>query len=121
VPDGLSYDERQLVERVARPGTSFKARRDKRGCADDREWRTAVFVRDGFKCVQCGKGGRLQADHIQPVASHPELRHVLSNGRTLCVPCHKKTPTYGWRGYWARMNEVAAKRLAQGALDLFGT
>lgn len=59
-------------------------------------WRTAVFQRDGYSCVLCGEhGGRLNADHIKPFALFPELRLALDNGRTLCVPCHKKTPTYG--------------------------
>ena len=34
----------------------------------------------------------------------------LANGRTLCVPCHKATPTYGSK---ARR----AKRLSQEVLD----
>lgn len=61
------------------------------------EWRRAVFVRDGYKCVLCNATGVLNADHIKPFALYPALRFELSNGRTLCVPCHKATPTYGTR------------------------
>ncbi|MEK7144983.1 MAG: HNH endonuclease [Patescibacteria group bacterium] len=60
-----------------------------------KNWRTAVFARDNFTCVDCGvRGGKLHADHIKPFALFPDLRLDISNGRTLCVPCHKKTPTY---------------------------
>lgn len=63
-----------------------------------RLWREAVFKRDDFKCQMCSKrGGRLNADHIKPFALFPELRFAIDNGRTLCHPCHKTTPTYGWR------------------------
>ena len=37
------------------------------------------------------------ADHVKPWALYPELRYDLDNGRTLCVPCHKKTETYGYK------------------------
>ena len=68
-------------------------------------WRIAVFERDNYTCVWCGikfiKGVTgnvvLNADHIKSFALFPELRLVLDNGRTLCVPCHKKTDTYGGR------------------------
>lgn len=60
-----------------------------------RDWRRAVFERDNYTCVACGAHGvRLHADHIMPFALFPEKRLNTSNGRTLCVPCHKKTPTY---------------------------
>lgn len=64
-------------------------------------WRAAVFERDDFRCQCCGDrataGHRvtLHADHIKAFASHPELRLDVSNGRTLCATCHRKTPTYG--------------------------
>lgn len=117
IPDNVA---RLHTVRGRKPRSSAKRQRPWRGCAEDREWRTRVFVRDGYRCVLCGSGGRLQADHIEPVSTRPDLRHELSNGRTLCVPCHKQTPTYGWRGYWlkVRAGESAAKRLAQGALPL---
>lgn len=61
-----------------------------------KNWRTKVFERDNYTCVWCGcSGGVLNADHIKSFALYPLFRFRLSNGRTLCVPCHKKTPTYG--------------------------
>lgn len=62
-----------------------------------KQWRKAVFERDKYTCVWCGdkQGGNLNADHIKPFAHYPELRLDINNGRTLCVPCHRKTPTYG--------------------------
>lgn len=61
-----------------------------------KEWRKNVFERDNFTCVDCGKkGGNLNAHHIKPFALYPDLRFELSNGITLCVPCHRKTFTYG--------------------------
>lgn len=62
-------------------------------------WRESVFKRDNYTCTFCGdsKGGNLNADHIKPFAFYPELRFELSNGRTLCIECHKKTETFGNR------------------------
>ena len=65
-------------------------------------WRNAVLIRDKFKCVICDRGKpavkALQADHIRSWARHPELRYDVSNGRTLCIRCHKKTLNYGRKG-----------------------
>ena len=60
-----------------------------------RSWRRNVFERDDYTCQICGKrGGELNADHIKSFALYPELRFDLSNGRALCIPCHRKTDTY---------------------------
>src|SRR3990167_2799788 len=60
------------------------------------DWRKQVFERDNYVCIWCGQwGGKLNADHIKPFAKFPELRFELSNGRTLCVPCHIQTETFG--------------------------
>lgn len=61
-------------------------------------WRTSVFERDKYTCIWCGdnRGRNLEADHIKPFAYFPELRFEISNGRTLCNPCHRKTDTWGF-------------------------
>lgn len=59
-------------------------------------WRNAVFEKDNYTCQECGiRGDNLHADHIKPFAVYVDLRFAIDNGRALCVPCHKKTPTYG--------------------------
>lgn len=65
-------------------------------------WRKEVLARDNFTCQICEKrGGDLHADHIKPFAFFPELRFEIQNGRTLCVSCHRKTPTYGHKALTA--------------------
>lgn len=99
--------------RGVKPRTYHLRKRDKHGGVLEKEWRTAVFARDNYTCQICGqRGGRLQADHIKPYKAFPDLRLDLSNGRTLCIECHKKTPTYGWSAYWHK------KRLRQQVLAL---
>jgi len=77
-----------------RNGTSSER---KRAMARDeyKQWRAAVFGRDNFTCQWCGaRGTILHADHIRAWAEYPEGRFDVDNGRTLCVPCHYKTPTF---------------------------
>jgi hypothetical protein len=79
-----------------------------------KKWRKAVFERDKYTCVFCGQVGRkLNADHIKPFSDFSELRFELSNGRTLCFECHKKTPTWGgstkFKVGHAPLNRVKAK------------
>ena len=80
------------------------------------DWRNQVFRRDNYTCQICSvRGGiELNADHIKPLAviiKTNKLKTIedminceelwdINNGRTLCVFCHRKTPTYGvslWR------------------------
>jgi len=73
------------------------------------EWRTKVFERDNFTCQDCGtKGGQLNADHQKPfsfILKHFKIKSIedalkcsllwdVSNGKTLCEGCHRKTPTF---------------------------
>ena len=79
-------------------------------------WRIAVFKRDNYTCVECSQvGGKLNADHIKPFALHPELRLDLSNGRTLCEPCHMKTDSF--LGGARKLSVRKAKSLRQACIN----
>lgn len=79
-------------------------------------WRSAVYKRDNYTCVQCSSTQDLNADHIIPfykliqdlinlegIANLFEKAMAyaplwdISNGRTLCHKCHKDTETFGWK------------------------
>lgn len=58
-----------------------------------KEWRTAVFSRDSYKCAYCGvNSNTLEAHHILPFATYPDLRFTAGNGITLCKKHHTKFP-----------------------------
>ena len=51
--------------------------------------RRAVFERDGWRCVGCGKAGRLECDHITPMEREPGQNPYDINGlQCLCQACH---------------------------------
>lgn len=55
-----------------------------------KEWSKSVRVRDRHTCQHCGISGvKLHAHHVKPWKHHPELRYEVSNGLTLCSPCHQ--------------------------------
>ncbi len=60
------------------------------------QWRRKVVKRDGYQCIQCGSKEKLNADHIIPVVENSDLIFEVSNGRTLCWPCHNQV-TINWR------------------------
>lgn len=82
------------------------------------DWRKAVFERDGYACVICnaksaaGKRVRIEADHILQFATHPDRRFDVSNGRTLCAPCHRKTDTWGRQATLKSTGEPFASEVA---------
>lgn len=74
-----------------------------------RQWRSDVFERDCWKCLFCGVGGKLEADHIKAfsailrkyeITTLKEAKECaelwdINNGRTLCRACHTTTDNYG--------------------------
>ena len=57
---------------------------------DSKRWqwlRLRVFARDGWRCVDCGRAGRLECDHIVPMRKGGDA-FDLSNLQTLCRGCH---------------------------------
>jgi len=72
-------------------------------------WRNSIFKRDNYTCNDCKQiGGSLNAHHIKPFALYPKVRFDLDNGKTLCVPCHEKTDTYGGRANGTNFYGVAS-------------
>lgn len=80
-------------------GVSVSNRTEKQNFMSSLEWkklRKKVFERDDYTCQLCfARGGTLNADHIKPYLFFPDLRLKITNIRTLCVSCHRKTDTYG--------------------------
>ena len=51
--------------------------------------RRAVFARDGYRCVRCGKAGRLECDHRIPIDRDPDQDPYAVDGcQSLCRGCH---------------------------------
>ena len=57
-----------------------------------RRWaivRRRVFKRDGWRCLRCGRAGRLECDHIVPLEREPNQDPYDTNGlQALCRDCH---------------------------------
>lgn len=83
-----------------------------RSCSKYRFWRKSVFERDNYTCQECGiRGGILNADHIKPFSIIMENYKIttfidginciemwnINNGKTLCLDCHKNTPTFAYK------------------------
>lgn len=99
---GKKYPSNHFSHRCGSESPHWKGgvRKERNGYCDAayKEWRKQVFERDNYTCQECGsQGGILHADHIKRWKDYPELRHKIENGRTLCAPCHRLTPTYGNR------------------------
>lgn len=102
---GLTIMTDERIKRMAKSRTGEKNWAYKHGkskshrtqwrTAVHKAWRKSIFERDNYKCVLCGSSGELNADHIKCFAHNELLRYELSNGRTLCIECHKKTKNYG--------------------------
>ena len=57
---------------------------------NSRRWklaRLAALERDGWRCAKCGRAGRLQVDHIQPLSEGGD-GYKLENLQSLCIPDH---------------------------------
>ena len=57
---------------------------------DRKRWqhvRLAALDRDGYRCQSCGKAGRLEVDHVQPLDKGGDA-YALGNLQALCRGCH---------------------------------
>ena len=78
------------------PPAAWRAEPDERDLSrhhthqDARRWaavRRAVFERDGWRCVECGRAGRLECDHATPLDRGGDPWDQ-ANLQTLCRACH---------------------------------
>lgn len=80
-----------------------------------KRWRYSVFVKDDWKCQNCGTDESLHAHHIIEWDVDPELRYEVSNGLTLCSSCHCKHHSLG-RTPWnkgTKLDEEGRKKLSE--------
>lgn len=80
-----------------KPIRKFKKSRTRKGGKGPRDsprykkWCKSVFKRDKYKCVCCGKGGWINAHHLDGWNWAVALRYIVKNGVTLCAgpgSCH---------------------------------
>ena len=86
-----------------------------RSCLKYKLWVKTCMKRDNYTCQDCGiRGCYLEVDHkisFSSIMKRDKIKSLeeaiiceklwdLSNGKTLCKPCHSKTPTYMGRGRW---------------------
>ena len=80
--------------------------------------RRRVLLRDRYRCRACGRPGRLEVDHIQPLHRGGAALDER-NLQTLCVGCHiaktsreKGTPPerLAWRAYVRRLAHMPTIR-----------
>jgi 5-methylcytosine-specific restriction endonuclease McrA len=80
--------ERRRNTSLALGGNGDVKGRHKRGHA---RWAQLVIKRDG-KCMTCNSTERLEAHHILAKAMYPQFATIITNGITLCKPCHRIGP-----------------------------
>jgi hypothetical protein len=59
-----------------------------------KEWRLKVYKRDGYRCKMPGcnsKSRDIAAHHVYPKKQYSNKQFEVSNGITLCRPCHELT------------------------------
>ena len=58
-----------------------------------RRMRLQILERDGYRCRQCGRSGRLEVDHITPIRRGGD-EYNPDNLQAICRGCHiEKTRT----------------------------
>lgn len=79
---------------------------------EHKQWHAEILKRDNYVCVLCKSRKDLEVDHIKRylyIANENNIKTTedarnckelwdISNGRTLCRECHRKTDTYGTKG-----------------------
>ena len=87
------------------------------GSREHKEWRQAVYERDGYTCAICNmRGGVLEPHHIKKWSRYPKLRYDINNGITLHKKCHYLTryKEHLWKSIFTKMirrkNEIKSEQ-----------
>ena len=84
---------------------------------DSGKWarvRRSALERDNYQCRQCGRGGRMEVDHVQPLHLGGPW-YDLANLQSLCYGCHKlktqgefkvRPDRPGYRAKWAQLLDM---------------
>ena len=73
--------------------------------------RRSALERDHYQCRKCGRGGRMQVDHVRPLHKGGAW-YDLQNLQALCYTCHKaktlgeikvRPDRPGYREKWAEL------------------
>ena len=73
--------------------------------------RFIAFERDNFRCVKCGKAGKLEGHHKVGLSEAPLAAYDPANVETLCKNCHLELSVFAPRLEWARYLKHTYKRL----------
>jgi 5-methylcytosine-specific restriction endonuclease McrA len=73
----------------------------------------AVFTRDGFQCLKCGRNDTLAPSHIYPQGRYQRMKWLMINIITLCYGCH----FHFWHKHPLAASEWIKKTLPKSRLD----
>jgi hypothetical protein len=77
-------------------------------------FRTAVFQRDGYRCVICNSPDHINAHHITNRDEMKDGGYSVDNGITLCWKCHLLAEKF----YPNNLYLMIGSKLAEPAFDL---
>ena len=84
-----------------------------------RQWkrlRLKVFERDKYRCVRCGKAGRLECDHIKSMKWGGDPWD-MENLQALCRGCHIAKTQQENRENWLKRNPDSPRSRWQKLLE----
>lgn len=89
---------------------------------DERAWRLAIVIRDGFKCAYC----RIGLDNAEPKFVTLDHLDPISQGGTnqpeglvaACRPCNSARKALDWREFAGRANARRIERLIRRPINV---
>lgn len=76
--------------------------RHQRGCQVTKEKRLGIYLRDGNRCLWCGRSGKevaLSLDHVVPQSHSLTPNNHASNLITACIQCNSRRKTKSLKAF----------------------